>query len=362
VPDLVSGAVAVEPALDEAGRAGEPAELSMSTRDGGRFELRFSAPGDVGALVEAALSEARDALFQVGAGQVTWADALVEVCARSVGSVVSRSRQDAFRVYVHLDAEGGWLTGRPRLPGHLVAKLTCAGTVQPLWHQAGVPVSVGRALRIVPERTRRLVLDRDRGCRFPGCVARSRLEVHHVVHWADGGGTDLDNLVGLCPFHHDEHHRGEFSITGDANRPGGLGFATRGGCMIRPGPVYAPAPLGSRLTPVCAPESQAASGAASDSVSEPGSGSPWGPGLPAGSRCTIGIPTDAPDGPDGLDPANELNDRRDLGYPDEDADSGPDAAEELWPGVAPPVAYQGATGEVLHSKWVTFHEGPALLL
>ena len=39
-------------------------------------------------------------------------------------------------MYVHLDAEGGWLTGRPRLPGHLVAKLTCAGTVQPLW-QAG---------------------------------------------------------------------------------------------------------------------------------------------------------------------------------------------------------------------------------
>ena len=31
---------------------------------------------------------------------------------------------------------------------------------------------------------------------------------------------------------------------------------------------------------------------------------------------------------------------------------------ELWPGVAPPVAYQGATGEVLHGKWVTFHEGP----
>ena len=198
----------MEPALDEVGRAGEPAELSMGTREGGRFELRFSAPADVGALVEAALAEARDALFGAGTPQVTWADALVEVCARSVGSVVSRSRQESFRVYVHLDAEGGWLTGRPRLPGHLVAKLTCAGSVQPLWQVAGVPVSVGRALRIVPERTRRLVLDRDRGCRFPGCVARAHLEVHHVVHWADGGRTDLDNLAGLCPFHHDEHHRG----------------------------------------------------------------------------------------------------------------------------------------------------------
>ena len=181
----------VEPALDEGGRAGEPAELSMGVREGGRFELRFSAPADVGALVEAAVSEARDALFGAGVPQVTWADALVQVCDRSLGSVTTRGRQESFRVYVHLDAEGGWLNGRPRLPEHLVAKLTCAGTVQPLWQAAGVPVSVGRALRIVPERTRRLVLDRDRGCRFPGCVARAHLEVHHVVHWAERrpGGT-----------------------------------------------------------------------------------------------------------------------------------------------------------------------------
>ena len=34
VPDLVSGAVAVEPALDEGGRAGEPAELSMDYEGG----------------------------------------------------------------------------------------------------------------------------------------------------------------------------------------------------------------------------------------------------------------------------------------------------------------------------------------
>ena len=65
---------AVEPALDEVGRAGEPAELSMGVREGGRFELRFSAPADVGALVEAAVSEARDALFGAGVPQVTWAE------------------------------------------------------------------------------------------------------------------------------------------------------------------------------------------------------------------------------------------------------------------------------------------------
>ena len=64
--EVVAGAVPVEPALEEAGRAGERAELSMGIREGGRFELRFSAPADVGALVEAAVSEARDALFRPG--------------------------------------------------------------------------------------------------------------------------------------------------------------------------------------------------------------------------------------------------------------------------------------------------------
>jgi hypothetical protein len=86
---------------------------------------------------------------------------------------------------------------------------------------------------------------------------------------------------------------------------------------------------------------------------------------------TIGVSTLDPggthgsDGPDGLDLANELTDLNgvdDLGYPDEDGDCEPDDRDELWPGVAPPVAYSGATGEILHGKWITFSEGPALPL
>ena len=186
------------------------------------------------------------------------------------------------------------MTGRPRLPGHLVAKLTCAGTVQPVWQRAGVPVSVGRALRIVPERTRRLVLDRDRGCRFPGCVARAHLEVHHVVHWVDGGRTDLANLVAVCPFHHDAHHRGEFSITGDANVPGGLVFLARGGFPIGPGPIYAPG------------TTRGAGGRPAGSGSASG---PWS----AGQAWTIGVSTDAPGRPGPVQ--TSWNNLEDLGSP-----------------------------------------------
>src|SRR5665647_1761448 len=218
-------------------RASAPAELSMSHDQWGRFTLRFNAPADLGALVEAALKEAKDALFRAGRPEVTSAEAMVEIAVRSLGAVESINRRDAFRTYVHLDADGGWLTGRPRLPKHLTDKLTCDGILQPVWHTQGAPVNVGRAQRIVPTRTRRLVEDRDRGCRFPGCPSTAHVECHHLIHWVDGGPTDTFNLACMCPFHHDAHHIGDFTVKGDADDPNGLTFTTRGGFPIHPGPT-----------------------------------------------------------------------------------------------------------------------------
>jgi hypothetical protein len=167
--------------------AAKAAELSMSYGDG-RFLLRYSAPADLGALVEQAVREAKDALFTSGRTDATSADALAEIAARSLASVGSGSRAARYRVYVHLSTDGSWVGGRGAIPPSLAAKFACDGTVQPVWEVDGTPVSVGRKQRIVPDRTRRLVVDRDRGCAFPGCQATGYLEVHHLDHWADGGG------------------------------------------------------------------------------------------------------------------------------------------------------------------------------
>lgn len=53
---------------------------------------------------------------------------------------------------------------------------------------------------------------RDRGCAMPGCDRQRFLYAHHVVAWAAGGHTDLDNLVLLCGDHHRRLHDGEASI------------------------------------------------------------------------------------------------------------------------------------------------------
>ncbi|MGV8846625.1 HNH endonuclease signature motif containing protein [Tessaracoccus sp.] len=214
---------------------GEPeSELSMSS-SGGRFRLRFETSADEGALVEQAIREAKDALFTAGNEKASLADGLLEMASRSLEAVNNAGRREHYRVLIHLDVAGrGWLGKKGALPEALLRHATCEGKVVPVWEKDGSPVAVGRSQRIVPGRTRRLVEDRDRGCRFPGCAVTGFLENHHLVHWADGGPTDPENLVSLCPFHHREHHTGVFTMTGTPVAPDGLVFTSRHGYAIAP--------------------------------------------------------------------------------------------------------------------------------
>ena len=61
---------------------------------------------------------------------------------------------------------------------------------------------MGRKTRTIPTSIKRALLQRDTTCRFPGCCNRVFVEGHHIVHWANGGETSLENIVGICSFHH----------------------------------------------------------------------------------------------------------------------------------------------------------------
>ena len=222
-----------------------PGEVRTSTDREGRYDLRASGPADEGALIDQAIAEARDALFHSGRHDVTDWDALVEVAHRSLDGSTRGRRRDRFRVYVHLDTEGSWLSNGPRLPQQLLEQLTCNGVLRPVWETEGRPVALGRTARVVPADLRRLVLDRDRGCRHPGCDNRRFLDIHHVVHWLDGGRTDPDNLIALCGRHHRAHHQGDLQISGLAARRDGVEFRNRHGVLIT-GPRALP---GDRAAP-----------------------------------------------------------------------------------------------------------------
>ena len=75
----------------------------------------------------------------------------------------------------------------------------------------------GASTRLINRRLRRALEHRDRCCVVPGCGATRGLHAHHIEHWEDGGHTELDNLVLVCPYHHRLHHRGVITITGPAD-------------------------------------------------------------------------------------------------------------------------------------------------
>jgi len=65
------------------------------------------------------------------------------------------------------------------------------------------PLAVGRTSRTATPAQRRALAIRDRGCIIPGCgVPAETCQVHHLIEWADGGPTDLDNMALLCWTHH----------------------------------------------------------------------------------------------------------------------------------------------------------------
>ncbi|MEZ5115920.1 MAG: HNH endonuclease signature motif containing protein [Candidatus Nanopelagicales bacterium] len=94
----------------------------------------------------------------------------------------------------------------------------------------GAVLDVGRTTRVISPAQRAAVTHRDTGCRWPGCDCPID-EIHHIVHWAHGGPTDLANLVGLCWWHHHEVHERRWRITGHPDHrlefhpPDGVGRA-----------------------------------------------------------------------------------------------------------------------------------------
>ncbi|MEH3143594.1 MAG: DUF222 domain-containing protein [Mycobacterium kyogaense] len=96
--------------------------------------------------------------------------------------------------------------------------LACDATCEVWFDRDGRVIGAGRSTRTVNRRLRRALEHRDRCCVVPGCGATRALHAHHLVHWEDGGPTELWNLALVCPYHHRAHHRGLITITGPAGQ------------------------------------------------------------------------------------------------------------------------------------------------
>lgn len=159
------------------------------------------------------------------------ADALVQMASQSLGNDTDPDRAT---VVVHVDAatrRNAEIEGGPVIADDVIRRLACDARIETVIENgAGVPVGIGRASRRIPPWLARQLRYRDESCRFPGCGRERWVHAHHLVHWIDGGPTDLDNLITLCGYHHRLIHEHGWHITGDPNhdvtwiRPDGAPF------------------------------------------------------------------------------------------------------------------------------------------
>jgi hypothetical protein len=161
------------------------------------------------------------------------ADALVAVAEQYLAGGPTAAAPPV-EVVVHVEAgtlaepdAGGTLDDGTALAPAATARLLCEATVvEVVENSRGNVLDVGRRRRTIPTLLRRALRLRDRGCRFPGCTNR-RVDGHHVVPWARGGATALENLCSLCRRHHTHVHEYGFRIERDGE--GGFRFFRQDG-------------------------------------------------------------------------------------------------------------------------------------
>ncbi|MCR5978591.1 DUF222 domain-containing protein [Gordonia jinghuaiqii] len=153
-----------------------------------------------------------------------WADGFeVLLDQAAIGATVTTAGSPRTQVLVTIPADA---TEPARLPwvgsiSHATAtQLSCDATLTEIViDDQGVPLEMGTSQRLFPPHLRRAVIVRDECCVKCGAPA-SHTQVHHIVHWADGGPTDLGNGCLLCQRCHTQvHHHGWDVVMGPDRHP-----------------------------------------------------------------------------------------------------------------------------------------------
>jgi Domain of unknown function (DUF222)/HNH endonuclease len=131
-------------------------------------------------------------------------------------------RSSFYREFVHADPANALLRHAKQWAGGLggttpvgacidgvtVDRFCCDAFLRFVLRDGPVVLHAGNPSRTIPPGLRRLVISRDKRCRYPGCNCKASLcEIHHVRDWRKGGTHDINNLVLLCHKHHQRVHR-----------------------------------------------------------------------------------------------------------------------------------------------------------
>lgn len=111
--------------------------------------------------------------------------------------------------------KAGTLSTGCRVSAYEARRMACEHGLLPMvFNGKPLPLDCGREQRLFNRAQRRAAERRDRGCSFPGCDRPPSWCVGHHARkrWAEGGATDLGELVLICAHHHRVIHADEWEV------------------------------------------------------------------------------------------------------------------------------------------------------
>jgi len=186
----------------------------------GLFDYRLRLDVEGMAVVEAALGplaapRPADGVADLRPSGQRRGDALIELLRRAVASPEGVATTAKATLFVTVDIDdltdevgsgttlGGGDAGAVLAPG-VLRRLACdAGLLPTVLGGPSHVLDLGLGTRLFTPAQLGTLWIRDGSCSIPGCTVPPQwADGHHLIHWADGGPTDLDNAALLCGYHH----------------------------------------------------------------------------------------------------------------------------------------------------------------
>ncbi|WP_332642661.1 HNH endonuclease signature motif containing protein [Aeromicrobium sp.] len=111
--------------------------------------------------------------------------------------------------------KAGTLSTGCRVSASQVRRMACEQAILPMvFNGKPLPLDCGREQRLFNRAQRRAAERRDGGCSFPGCDRPPSWCVGHHARkrWGQGGPSNLEDIVLICPHHHRIVHAQEWEI------------------------------------------------------------------------------------------------------------------------------------------------------
>ncbi|MYC45249.1 MAG: DUF222 domain-containing protein [Acidimicrobiia bacterium] len=191
-------------------------EANIKQESDGMYKLFGTFDPLAGARIETALAAMAKQLWHAedpkrrSTPAQRYADALEALITRQgAGADTAKAQRTTLVVVADYDlvtdqlADARLIDGTPLAPSELLKIALEADILPALFDSKGQPLWLGHKCRTASVAQRVALAIRDKGCVICG-AANSYCQAHHVIHWEDGGPTDIDNLCLLCS---DCHHK-----------------------------------------------------------------------------------------------------------------------------------------------------------